>query len=167
MPSEQPEQSERVPTLRQCLLAHHGHGRAIVKRSRQEARQWSGTAGAYDGSRSIAADAVLIPQNDIQEGLIYPDAAFVFDIAKFAEAIHKKAYARLGSTDHLREGLLSDWRNQRLPLTRLAVVRHQQQYPSQTPFAGVEELIDEIGLHSLTATEHILKKQLREIRLLL
>ena len=62
----------------------------------------------------------LIVQDHIQQGLVYVDAAVVFDKPQPAKAIHKKAHARPGGADHLRQRFLRDLRNQRLWLARLA-----------------------------------------------
>jgi hypothetical protein len=107
----------------------------------------------------------LIVQNPIEQRLVDQDAALVFDIAQFAKAIHKEAHARTRRTNHLCKSFLRNGMDERHRFARLAVVGHQEQYPRQTPLTGIEDLIDKIGLNSLTATEHIREKQRREIRL--
>ena len=76
------------------------------------------------------------------------DAAVVFDEAELAKAIHEEADAGPGGADHLCQSFLCDPRNQALQLTWLTKFGHQQENPRQSLFAGVEKLIDKIGLGS-------------------
>ena len=86
--------------------------------------RWVGNLGADDGDRWITASAVLIVQNPVEQRLVDPDAALVFDIAQLAKAIHKEADARTRRTDHFGESFLRDGRDERLRFARLAAVRH-------------------------------------------
>jgi len=79
------------------------------------------------------------------------DAAVVFDEAELTKAIHEEADAGPGGADHLRQSLLCDPRNEALRFTGLTKFGHQQENPRQTLFAGVEKLIDKIGLGSHTS----------------
>jgi hypothetical protein len=74
------------------------------------------------------------------------DAPIVFDKAELAKTVHKKADARAGGADHLRQSLLRDLGNALFRFARLAKFRHQQKYPRKALFTGVEKLIDQIGL---------------------
>jgi len=95
------------------------------------------------------------------------DAAVVIDQTEFAEAIHKKADARSSGADHFCQGLLGNERNELFRFAGLAKFRHQQENPRQTFFAGVEELIDKIGLDPHAARQKELKKDIRKCRLIM
>ena len=77
-----------------------------------------------------------------------PDAAVVFNKAELAKAIHEEADAGPGGSDHFRQRFLRDLWDQRFRFSRLAKLREQQENSRQTLLAGVEKLIDEIGLDS-------------------
>jgi len=79
-----------------------------------------------------------------------PDAAVVFDKTELAKAIHEEADSGPGGADHLCESFLRDGRDKGFRLPRLAIFGHQQKNSRQTPLAGVEKLIDQIGLGSHT-----------------
>src|ERR1700683_38069 len=93
---------------------------------------------------------------------MHADASVVFDQAQLAKAIHEEANAGSGRTDHFREGLLCDRRNQCLWFARPSIFRHEEENSGQTPFAGVEELIDKVGLSSHAACEQKLQEQVGE-----
>ena len=88
----------------------------------------------------------LIVQDDIDQRLVDADAAVVLDEAELAKAIHEEADAGAGGADHLRQSFLGDGRNEGFRLTRLAKFGHQEKDSCQALLAGVEELIDQIGL---------------------
>jgi hypothetical protein len=92
-------------------------------------------------------------KDHIEQRFVHLDATVVFDEAHLPKTVHEETYARAGSPDHIRESFLRNRRNQRLLFARLAELGHQQEDSRQTPVAGVEELIDEIGLdaHTLSA----------------
>ena len=50
----------------------------------------------------------LIVQNHIEQRLMDPDAAVVFDKAELAKVIHEEADAGPGGADHLCQSLLRD-----------------------------------------------------------
>ena len=58
-------------------------------------------------------------ENDIEQRLVDPDAAVVFDKAELAKSIHEEADAGPGGANHFRQRSLCDLRNQRFP-ARLA-----------------------------------------------
>ena len=93
----------------------------------------------------------LFVQDHIEQRLVNLDAPVVFDKAELAKTVHKKADARAGGADHLRQGLLRDPRNILFQFARLAEFGHQQQNPRQALFAGAEKLIDQIGLDAHAA----------------
>src|ERR1700679_575671 len=93
---------------------------------------------------------------------MHPDTTVVVDESKLAKAIHEEAHPRARRSDHLRECLLRYLRNQRLLLPRGAELRHQEQNSRQSLFAGVEELIHQIGLGAHTAGKHKLEEHIRK-----
>jgi len=101
---------------------------------------------ARDREPSFLLIRELVVENHIQQRLMHPDAALVFDEAKLAKAVHKKADTRTSGADHFRQRFLSDRGDQRFRLTRLAKFSHEQEDARQPLFAGVEELIDQIRL---------------------
>jgi len=82
--------------------------------------------------------------------------------AELAKAIHKEVDPGSCGADHLRQGLLRDLGNQGFGLAGLAKFRHQKQNPGQTFFAGVEELIDKIGLNAHAARQQKLHEEVQE-----
>ena len=90
------------------------------------------------------------------------NAAVVFDVAELSEAIHEEAHARPSGTDHLSKSLLGDEGDEGYGLASLPKFRHQQQGSRQTPFAGVEELINEIRLCPNTPSHDELHKVVGE-----
>jgi hypothetical protein len=77
-----------------------------------------------------------------------PDATVVFNKAELTKAIHEEADSRAGGPDHFRQRFLGDFWDQRLRFSRLSKFSHQEEDSRQSLFAGVEELIDKIGLGS-------------------
>jgi hypothetical protein len=94
------------------------------------------------------------------------DAAVVFDETEFVKAVHEEADARPGRSNHLCQSFLRDLWNQRFRFSWLAKLRQQQEDPRQTLFAGVEELINKIGLGSRATGQQKLQKQVGERMLL-
>jgi len=93
---------------------------------------------------------------------MYLDAAVVADKPELAKAIHKEAHTGAGGADHIRQRFLSNRRNEGFRFARLAEFRHQEENPRQTLFAGVEELVDKVGLGSHAAGQKELEKQISE-----
>jgi len=104
----------------------------------------------------------LIVQDHIEQPFIHTDVSVVFEVPKLPEAVHEEADARPGGTDHLSQSLLRDRWNLRIRLARLAKIRHQQEDPGQTPFAGVEQLIDQVRLRPYAAKKHEVQEECRE-----
>src|SRR5271154_1586178 len=95
-----------------------------------------------------------------------PDAAVVFNEAELAKAIHEEAHTRPGGANHFCQSFLRDLWDQRFWFSRLAKLRQQQEDPRQTLFAGVEKLIDKIGLGSHATRQQELQEQVGELMLL-
>jgi len=68
-------------------------------------------------------------QKDIEEGVVNPNLAVIFDEAQFPEAIHKKTYSRSRGANHLSQYLLADLRNHGFRFAFLAELGEQQQNP--------------------------------------
>ena len=71
-------------------------------------------------------------------------AVFVSDAATILELIHEMTHARPGCADHLCQGFLSNSGKHNLGPVFLAKMGQQQENPSQTLFAGVEELVHQV-----------------------
>lgn len=118
------------------------------------------------GPHGIRARNVFM-QDDVEQRFVDANAAFVFDVTHSAKPVHEKADARTGRADHLGQRFLGDGRDEGLGLTGLAVVGHEKKYAGEAAFAGVEELIDEIGLNTNAAGEHELEEEIGERSLLM
>jgi len=103
----------------------------------------------FCGRRPLRIDSIV--QNHVEQRLMNLNAAVVCNKAELAKAVHEKADAGPGCADHLRQGFLRDLRNQCFWFTWLAKLRQQQKNPRQTLFAGVEQMIDKVGLGSHAA----------------
>ncbi len=90
------------------------------------------------------------------------DAAVVFDEAEFAEAVHEEADAGAGGADHFGEGFLGDFGDEGLLFAGFSEFGHEEEDSGEAFFAGVEELIDEIGLGSHAAGEEKGEEQVGE-----
>ena len=64
-------------------------------------------------------------QDHIEQRFVNLDATVVFDEAHRAKAIHEETDAGASGPDHIREGFLRYWRNQRLLFARLTELSHQ------------------------------------------
>jgi hypothetical protein len=69
--------------------------------------------------------APLFLQKNIEEGVVNPNLAVVFDEAQLSEAIHKEADSGSGCANHLRQDFLADLWNHRLGLAVLAELGEQ------------------------------------------
>ena len=95
-------------------------------------------------------------QQHAEQPAVDGQAAVVTDEAELLELVHEEIHPRAGGSNHLRQRFLSDSRHDALHFAFLAEVSQQQEDPGQTPFAGVEELIDEIAsLPSFDVTESL------------
>ena len=77
----------------------------------------------------------------------------------------KKFTPRTGGADHLRQRFLADLGYDRLGSPLFAEVRQQQQRPGKTLLAGIEQLIDEVGLDLDGARQHMQQEQVRKLGL--
>jgi len=90
----------------------------------------------------------------------------VINVAQLPKLIHKVAHAGTRRADHVRERLLTDFGDDRLLLSVLAEVRQQEQRPRQPLFAGIEQLVDQVFLHSDRASQKMRREPFGKIRLL-
>ena len=98
---------------------------------------------------------------------MYLDTAVITDKTELAKAIHKEADAEPRGADHLRQSFLRDLRNQRFRFSRIAEFGNQQEDPRQTLFAGVEKLINKIGLDPHAADQEKLREEIGDRILLM
>ena len=84
--------------------------------------------------------------------------AIVIDEAKLTELVHEEADARSRGADHFGQHLLTDRRYDRFRLSLLAEICKEQKKARQSLLAGVEELVDKVGLGAHAA----LKQELQE-----
>ena len=87
-------------------------------------------------------------QNDIEQRFVNTDTSIVLDEAQFAEPVHEEADARTGGSDHLSQRFLRDGWNDRLRLSGLAELRHEQEYSGQALLTVIEQLIDQVVLRA-------------------
>src|ERR1700686_3044919 len=103
----------------------------------------------------VTIDVRIVMQNDIQQGAVNLQVPVVVDEAQLAEFIHEEAHARSCRADHFCEHFLADLGNNRLRLTLLAKVRQDKKHPSQTLFARIEQLINQIRLNPDIARQKV------------
>ena len=106
-------------------------------------------------------------QDHIEQRFVNLDATVVFDEAQLAKAIHEETDPGACRPDHIRERFLRYRRNQRLLFARLAKLRHQQEDSGETLLAGVEELIDEVGLNAHAAGQQVCNEDISKSVLLM
>jgi hypothetical protein len=109
----------------------------------------------------------LIEQDYIKQRLMSLDAAVVAYEPKLAKAFHKEADPGSGSADHICQRFLRHWRNKGLRFAGFSKFRHNEKNPRQALLAGVEKLVDKIGLDSHAAGQQEFKKYVREYRFIM
>ena len=95
------------------------------------------------------------------------NAAVVVNKAQFPEFVHEEAHARPCRSDHFRQRLLTDLRNDRLRLAFLAEIRQQQEKPGKTFLARIEQLVDEVRFDADGSPQQMGNEHLRERGLLM
>ena len=70
-------------------------------------------------------------QDNIEERAVDFQSAVVFNQAQFPEFIHKQANPRASGADHICQGFLADFWNDRLGLAFFPNVGEQQKNPGQ------------------------------------
>jgi hypothetical protein len=87
---------------------------------------------------------VLVVENDVQERAVDLQSTVVVNEPHLSESVHEKTDPRSGCSYHLCKGLLADLGNYGLGRTFLAEMSKQEQDPSESFFAGIKELIDQV-----------------------
>src|SRR5437868_2500580 len=77
-----------------------------------------------------------VVEHDVKQRRMNRSFSVVLDEAQLPEFVHKEAYPGPGRSDHLRQRLLRDVRDDRFRLAFLAEIGQQQQYPRQAFLAG-------------------------------
>jgi len=88
-------------------------------------------------------------------------AVFVIDKAMFPEPIHEMTDPRPGCADHLRQGFLIDSGEHSFGPAVLANMGQQQENPSQTLLAVVEQLVDKVLFKSDLACKQMVDEHFR------
>jgi len=101
-------------------------------------------------------------KNHVQQRFMHANSSVVFDESQLAEAVHEEADSRSRGADHVGQSLLGDRRNQCLRLTRLAKFGHQQKNARQPLFAGIKELVDQVGLNAHASRQQERQEQVRK-----
>src|SRR5579863_4254353 len=109
----------------------------------------------------------LLMQYRAQQGAVNLDLAIVADEAQSPELVHEMTDPRSGGANHLGQRLLTDIGTDRLRAAFFAEIGEQQEQPRQSPFAGIEQLIDEILLDPAVPSEEVGHEQFREVRLVM
>ena len=90
------------------------------------------------------------------------NSAVVAYETEVAKAIHKETHPRAGGADHICQGLLGNWRDKGLRFAGLAEFRHDQESSRKPFFAGIEKLVDKIGLSPHASREKELKEHVSD-----
>src|SRR5438445_4047334 len=100
-----------------------------------------------------------IVQNYIEERAVDLQSAVfpsgIVNKAQFPEPVHEKTDPRTGSTDHLREGFLTDLGNHGLRNSFLSKMSQHKKDAGQTLFTGIKQLVDQILFITDIARKHI------------
>ncbi len=83
-------------------------------------------------------------QDSVQQRLVNVNFSVVADEAQLAEFIHEETDARSRCPDHLCESFLADLDIDRLRAALLGEMREKQKKASQSAFARIEQLVDQI-----------------------
>lgn len=84
------------------------------------------------------ANRRLIVQDDVQQGAIDGQVTVILDQSQAPEFVHEEADPGPGRADHLRQGLLADFGDDRFGFFVLAEIRQDQEQTRETFLAGVE-----------------------------
>src|SRR5450759_1402469 len=97
-----------------------------MRSSRFSAAEPVGSKGAVFHMEACTKTAApLFIQKDVEEGVVDPNLAVIFDEPQFPKAIHKKTHAGPGCPNHLRQDFLADLRNHRFRFALLAELGEQ------------------------------------------
>src|SRR5580658_3878204 len=105
---------------------------------------------------------MLVVENDVQERAVDLQPAVVVNEPHLSESVHKKTDPRPRCSYHLSKSLLTDLGNYGLGYAFLTEMSKQEQNPSQSFFAGIEKLIDQIRLVADVPCQQIRYEQIGE-----
>src|SRR5579864_5794191 len=91
----------------------------------------------------------------------------VFYKAELAELVHEEVYPGARGPHPCRQNFLADSWNDHLEPSFLPEVSKEQENPCQPLLAGIEQLVDEIGLELHIAREQERREHLRQFRFLM
>ena len=83
-------------------------------------------------------------QDDIQQRAVDLENTVVINKSQFPEPVHEEADPRTGCANHFRQHLLADLWNHSLGYAFFAKAGEQQKDPSQSLFARIEKLVNQI-----------------------
>ena len=127
-------------------------------------RDGAGALIGFNGWPFGIMAAELIVEDDVEQGFVDADAAVVLDEAELAKAVHEEADAGAGGADHFGEGFLGDGGDEGFGFAGLAEFGHEEEGAGEAFFAGVEELVDEVGLGLHAAGEEEVEEEVGEGR---
>src|ERR1700738_2381857 len=97
----------------------------------------------------------LVEQDHVQQGIMDLDFSVVFDETQFAEFVHKKAHARSGRANHLRQRFLTKRSHDRLWPAFLPEICKKKEEPGEALFARIKQLVDQVFLDSAVPRQQI------------
>ena len=89
-------------TLSSCHAPKDKNGQFRPDEEILEAHSYGNDGGLAREIRSKTA-APLFLQKDVEEGVVNPNLAVIFDEAQFSEPIHKKTHSGSGCANHLSQ----------------------------------------------------------------
>src|SRR5580692_3775588 len=95
------------------------------------------------------------------------ELSIVLDISQLAELVHEEAHARSRGSDHLREGFLAEFSDDRLRRALLTEIGEQKEQACEALLARIEQLIDQVLFNSAVSGQEIGHEKLGEIRLVM
>ena len=89
---------------------------------------------------------------------LQPGPGAIVDEAQLLELVHEEADPRPGGAHHLSQRFLTNLRNYSLGYAFLTKMSKQEQNPSQSLFAGIEKLVDQVILIPNVSFEQVFDK---------
>src|SRR5580692_11970926 len=107
---------------------------------------------------------LLVVQDNAQKRTVDQYLTVVIDQTKLSETVHEEVDSRARGTNHLCQSFLTYVRDHFLRFV-FPEVGQQKQSSRQPPFAGVEELIDQVFLGAAVAHNQVSHKNIGELML--